>query len=73
MPWLLGQMAMPLPCATAATAVFAGLAGGSAAEATSPAKLERFAKVARSAVFVVRAAAQQRTRPSLTDSPPRAV
>ena len=53
-PWALRTTAVPLPCATAATSLFAAFAGAGAAEATSVAALERFAKVARSALYVVR-------------------
>jgi len=55
-PWALRKTAVPLPCATAATSLFAAFAGAGAAEATSVAALEKFAKVARSALYVVRRA-----------------
>ena len=55
-PWWAGKTTVPLPCATAATALFCALSGGSAAgPRTTGATLDKFAKLARSAVMLVRA------------------
>ena len=59
-PLMLGKTTLPLPCATSVTAVFcaaqgASLAGGRASTAQ---RLEKYAQLARAAIFLVRACAR---------------
>jgi hypothetical protein len=54
-PWLADKTTVPLPCATAATALFCAASGSSAASGRATVQvLERYAKLARSAIMLVR-------------------
>ena len=54
-PLLLGTTTLPLPCATAATAIFCAASGsGVATGRVTQHSLEQYAKLAKAALFLVR-------------------
>ena len=59
-PLMLGKTTLPLPCATSVTAVFCAAQGASLAggRASSAQRLEKYAQLARAAIFLV---CEQRT------------